>query len=103
MTASKVRQKQMSTCLSDQNSTTAPYAPLQQLSNLPDDSSNKTSCSTASTSNSDMPGLFSNATISGCTLNIAINMYRSNVEDSVAVTPAIKKRRLIFDDNSDTD
>ena len=76
---------------------------LQQLSSLPDDSSKKTSCSTASTSNSDMSGLFSNATMSGCTLNIAINMYRSNVEDSVAVTPAIKKRRLIFDDDSDTD
>ena len=82
---------------------TVHYSTLQKLSNLPDDSSNKTSRSTASTSSTDMSSLFSNTTMSGCTLNIAINMYRSNVEDSVAVTPAIKKRRLLFDDDSDTD
>ena len=53
---------------------------------------------------SDMSGLFSNTTKSECTLNIAINMHRNNVENSsVAVTPAIKKRRLVFDDDSCTD
>ena len=45
---------------------------------------------------SDMSGLFSNATMSECTLNIAINMYRNNVEDSVAVTPANKNASYLM-------